>query len=240
MIKYIYVYILTGDELMSEKKNTYSGIFIVICMLHVTCLLVSNLIAAKMWAVTDSIVVPASVILFPVTYIIADVVTEVYGFRSAKTVIWLGFFCNFIAVIAYVITIDLPYPASWIDQDAFAIVFGFTPRVLLASFVAYLFGAFSNCIILSRVKVIMKGKKLWVRTIGSSVVGDALDSLIFVTLSFAGTVSTSRLVTMIIYQYLFKLLFETVLTPLTYYVCNLLKKKEEIDTYDYDKNYRLI
>ncbi|MCR5475455.1 MAG: queuosine precursor transporter [Lachnospiraceae bacterium] len=225
---------------MSDRKTAISGIFVALSMLYVTCLLTSNLIAGKIWALTDHITVPASVILFPVTYILADIYTEVYGFGRAKQVIWMGFICNFIAVITYVIMVDLPYPASWIDQNAYAVVFGFTPRVLAASFVAYLFGEFSNAVILSRLKVITKGKKLWLRTILSTMVGQGLDSVIFITISFMGIISIGHIVTMILYQYLFKLIFEVVFTPLTYLIVGKLKKAEGVDVYDTDEKYRLI
>lgn len=225
---------------MSDRKTAISGIFVALSMLYVTCLLISNLIAGKIWAVTDHITVPASVILFPVTYILADIYTEVYGFGRAKQVIWMGFICNFFAVITYVIMVDLPYPASWIDQDAYAVVFGLTPRVLAASFIAYLFGEFSNAVILSRLKVITKGKKLWLRTILSTMVGQGLDSVIFITISFMGIISIGHIVTMILYQYLFKLIFEVVFTPLTYLIAGKLKKAEGVDVYDTDEKYRLI
>lgn len=225
---------------MSDRKTAISGIFVALSMLYVTCLLISNLIAGKIWALTDHITVPASVILFPVTYILADIYTEVYGFGRAKQVIWMGFICNFFAVITYVIMVDLPYPVSWIDQDAYAVVFGLTPRVLAASFIAYLFGEFSNAVILSRLKVITKGKKLWLRTILSTMVGQGLDSVIFITISFMGIISIGHIVTMILYQYLFKLIFEVVFTPLTYLIAGKLKKAEGVDVYDTDEKYRLI
>ncbi len=224
---------------MNEEKREYTGIFVSLGMLYVTCLLISNIIAGKTWAVYGNIVVPAAVILFQVTYIMADVFTEVYGFDKMRLVIWGGFFCNLIAVLTYIIVIDLPYPASFLNQDAFAVVFGMTPRVLGASFVGYLFGEFSNSIVMSKLKIITKGEKLWMRTIGSTVIGEALDSVIFVSIAFAGTVPAKQLMTMILFQYLFKLGFEVVLTPVTYRVIAYLKKKEGIDTYDYDHKYRI-
>ncbi|MCR5591776.1 MAG: queuosine precursor transporter [Lachnospiraceae bacterium] len=222
-----------------EKGKSYSGAFLCMGMLFVTCLIVSNLIAEKVWGVTEHISVPASVILFPVTYILADIFTEVYGFKSARIVIWTGFACNLVAVIAYVITIDLPYPKYWLGQDAFSVVLGITPRVLLASFVGYLVGEFSNSVILSKLKIITKGNKLWLRTIGSTVVGEALDSLLFVSIAFAGTISGRQLISMILFQYLFKLVIETVFTPVTYAIIAYVKKIEGIDTYDYGLKYRL-
>ncbi len=147
-----------GSKYMNEEKKLYTGLFLMMGMLFATCIIVSNLIAGKVWALTDNIVMPASVILFPITYILADVFTEVYGFGKAKIVIWTGFACNLVAVIAYVITVDMDYPKYWLGQDAFSIVLGLTPRMLLASFIGYLFGEFSNSVILSKLKIAMKGK----------------------------------------------------------------------------------
>ena len=130
----------------------------VIGIVFVTCLLLSNLIAGKMWAVTENITLPAAVILFPVTYILGDVFTEVYGFEKARRIIWLGFGCSFFAVLIYLITIALPHPGFWEGQESFATVLDTTPHVALASFAGYLCGEFSNSMILSRIKVAMKGK----------------------------------------------------------------------------------
>ena len=224
----------------NEEKNEYTGMFVMLAMIFVTCFLVSNLIAGKIWAISENITLPASVILFPVTYILADVFTEVYGFVKTRHVIWTGFACNFIAVFAYVVTIIIPFPNYWLDQNAYAIVLGITPRLLLASFAAYLIGEFSNAIILSKLKVRTQGKHLWVRTIGSTVVGEGLDSLIFVLVAYAGAVPSDKLFSMIVFQYLFKLCFEVVFTPLTYWVVGTLKKKEGIDTYDYEQKYKII
>ncbi len=222
---------------MNEEKTTYSGLFVIIAMAYVTCLLISNLIAGKMWAVTDQITLPAAVVLFPVTYIFGDVFTEVYGFVRARLIIWMGFFCSFFAVAMYMLTIALPHPGFWGNQEAFAVVLGTTPRVFVASLIGYLFGEFSNSMILSRMKVATGGDRLWMRTIGSTIVGEAFDSFLFVTISFAGTMQVKQLVTMIVCQYLFKVIFEAVCTPLTYGVVGFLKKKENIDTFDYETSY---
>ena len=211
----------------------------IIAVLYVTCLLLSNLIAGKMWAVTGSITLPAAVILFPITYIFGDVFTEVYGFRKARTIIWLGFGCSFFAVAVYLITIALPHPGFWDGQDAYATVLGTTPRVAIASFIGYLFGEFSNSVVLSRMKVATGGKHLWIRTILSTLVGEGLDSVIFVMISFWGTMDNSTVLHMILYQYLFKVCYEALFTPATYAVVNWLKKKESIDVFDYDVKYYL-
>lgn len=223
---------------MEEKK--VSKLFMIIGIIYVTCLLLSNLIAGKMWAVTSNVTLPAAVILFPITYIFGDIFTEVYGFKKARTIIWLGFICSFFAVLIYLITIALPHPSFWENQDAYVMVLGTTPRVAIASFVGYLFGEFSNSIVLSKLKVLTKGRNLWVRTILSTVVGEGFDSIIFITISFLGTMETSVVLQMILFQYLFKVCYEVLFTPLTYLIVGFVKKKEEIDTYDYDVKYNVL
>ena len=224
---------------MSEKK-TFSQLFIIVAVIYVTCLLLSNLIAGKMWAVSESITLPAAVILFPVTYILGDVFTEVYGFKNARTIIWLGFFASFFAVAVYMLTIALPHPDFWENQEAYAVVMGTTPRVAVASFVGYLFGEFSNAIILSKLKVATQGERLWVRTILSTIVGEGFDSVIFITISFWGTMDNGTVLQMILFQYLFKVGYEVIFTPLTYAVVHYFKTREEVDTYDYDVKYKII
>lgn len=223
-----------------NNKNTVSRLFMCIGIVYVTCLLLSNLIAGKMWAVTDSITLPAAVILFPVTYIFGDVITEVYGFKNARTIIWLGFACSFFAVVIYLATIALPHPDFWTNQEAYAIVMGTTPRVAAASFIGYLFGEFSNSMLLSKLKVATKGKKLWVRTILSTLVGEGFDSIIFILVSFWGTMDNTTVFKMILFQYLFKACYEIIFTPVTYAVVNWLKRKEGIDTFDYDVKYSIV
>ena len=224
---------------MKNESKSVSKLFMIIAVIYVTCLLLSNLIAGKMWAVTESITLPAAVILFPITYIFGDIFTEVYGFRKARTIIWLGFGCSFFAVAVYMITIALPHPGFWENQDAYATVLGTTPRVAAASFIGYLFGEFSNSVVLSKLKVATGGKKLWIRTILSTLVGEGLDSIIFVTISFMGTMDNATLAHMILFQYLFKVCYEALFTPATYAIVNWLKKKEGTDVFDYDVKYNI-
>lgn len=210
-----------------DNKNV-TKTFMCIGIIYVTCLLLSNLVAGKMWAVSSNITLPAAVVLFPVTYIFGDIFTEVYGFRRARIIIWLGFGCSFFAVAVYMLTIALPHPEYWQNQEAFATVLGTTPRVALASFAGYLFGEFSNSMILSKLKVRTGGRKLWVRTILSTLVGEGFDSVIFVTISFLGTMDTKVVLQMILFQYLFKVCYEIICTPLTYAIVRFLKRKEGI------------
>ena len=223
-----------------KDNKAVSKLFLIITVVYVTCLLLSNLVAGKMWAVTSNITLPAAVILFPITYIFGDIFTEVYGFKNARIIIWLGFACSFFAVGVYMITIGLPHPDFWTNQEAYATVLGTTPRGAAASFIGYLFGEFSNSMVLSKLKVMTGGKKLWVRTILSTLVGEGFDSVIFVTVSFWGTMENATLLQMIIFQYLFKVCYEIIFTPATYAIVNWIKRKEEMDTFDYNVKYRIV
>ncbi len=223
-----------------KNNKTVSRLFMYIGVTYVVCLLLSNITAGKMWAVTESITLPAAVILFPITYILGDIFTEVYGFSEARRLIWLGFALSFFAVVIYLVTIVLPHPGYWENQSAYEAVMGTTPRVAAASFAGYLFGEFSNSIVLSKLKVATKGKHLWIRTILSTVVGEGFDSIIFITISFWGTMDNSVVLQMILFQYLFKVGYEVLFTPFTYLAVNKVKAIEGVDTYDYDATYRII
>ncbi len=206
-----------------------SGVFI-------TCLIVANIIAVKLVDIFGFIV-PAAVIIFPISYIFGDVLTEVYGYKQARRVIWLGFFCNLLAVIAIWIAQVLPGAPFWDAQSAYERILGYTPRLLVASFAAYLVGEFANSFVLAKLKIATSGRWLWLRTISSTLIGEGLDSLIFMTVAFAGTIPPDALVSATITQWLFKTFYEILATPLTYVVVNFLKKKEGLDTYDRDTNF---
>ena len=223
---------------MNKEKVMVSRLFAILGIVYVTCLLLSNLIAGKMMAL-GSITLPAAVILFPITYIMGDVFTEVYGFKNTRTIIWTGFACSAFAVAIYMITIVLPHPDFWGNQDAYVTVLSTTPRVFIASLLGYLFGEFSNSMILSKLKVVTQGKKLWVRTILSTVVGEAFDTIIFIAVSFWGTMENSVLLQMMIFQYLFKVCYEVIFTPVTYAVVKWIKKKEDLDTFDTGVKYSI-
>ena len=228
-------------ETKSERsRNTASLIFLCLTAAYIACLMLTNLIAGKMWAVTEHITLPAAVVLFPVTYILGDIFTEVYGFSRTRIVIWLGFACSFFAVGVYLLTLYLPHPDFWESQSAYETVLGTTPRVAAASFLGYLFGEFSNSMILSRLKVATGGKLLWVRTILSTLVGEGFDSVIFISVSFGGLMDSRSLGQMILFQYLFKVCYEILFTPLTYAAVNAIKHAEGIDTYDYGLKYRIL
>lgn len=210
--------------------------FTAVAAIFVTCLITANIIAVKVvdifgWAA------PAGVIIFPLSYIFGDVLTEVYGYRQARRVIWLGFFCNLIVVIAVWLGQMMPGAIFWDGQGAYERILGFAPRLLAASFAAYLFGEFANSFILAKMKIMTKGRWLWTRTVGSTLIGEGLDSAVFISLAFFGLVPVPVLLTMVGTQWLLKVGYEVLATPLTYFVVGFLKKKEGIDVYDYDTRF---
>ena len=217
--------------------NKYSARFVAVTGIFITCLIVSNIIAVKIISVGGRNL-PAAIIIFPISYIFGDILTEVYGYRTARKVIWLGFLCNLFAVIAIWLGGLLPSAPFWTDQTAYNSILGFMPRVLAASFIAYLVGEFANSFILAKMKVATKGRWLWTRTIGSTVVGQALDSGIFILIAFyGGAMGLGALGTMILTHWLVKVGYEVVATPFTYMIVGYLKKKEGIDTYDTATNF---
>ncbi|MDO8687104.1 MAG: queuosine precursor transporter [Dehalococcoidales bacterium] len=208
--------------------------FVVIAAIFVTCLITANIIAVKIVSL-GFVILPAAIFVFPVSYIFGDVLTEVYGYRWARRLIWLGFLCNLIVVIFVWIGQILPPASFWTEQKAYESILGYTPRLLIASFAGYLVGEFANSFVLARMKILTKGRWLWSRTIGSTIVGQGLDTVLFITLAFGGTPSFVPII--ILYHWLAKTVIEAVATPLTYAVVNYLKKKETIDTYDYKTNF---
>ena len=214
----------------------YSGWFVGIVALFVTCLLTANITAVKLVTIFGFLV-PAGIVIFPLSYIIGDVLTEVYGYRQARRVIWLGFGCNVVAVLAIWVGQMLPAASFWDGQAAYERILGHTPRLLMASFLAYLVGEFANAFVLAKMKIATEGRWLWTRTIGSTLVGQGLDSLVFITLAFVGTIPLSGLVLAIVTQWLAKTAYEAVVTPLTYIVVRFLKRHEGVDMYDHDTRF---
>ena len=218
------------------EENKLSSTFFIIGTLFVTCLLLSNIIAGKLiiflhWAV------PSGVVIFPITYIFGDILTEVYGFKKARLVIWTGFAMNFFMALIFWLVIVLKYPPFWKEQVAYKTVLGITPRLVLASLIAYLLGEFLNSTVLSLMKKGTKGKWLWTRTIGSTIVGEGVDSLIFITIAFAFVFPWNVIFQMILVQWLLKTGYEILATPATYAIVHFIKKKEGIDVFDYGVKY---
>ena len=217
-------------------KNYYSTWFVFVVAIFITCLITANIVAVKLVEISG-FVLPAGTIIFPISYIFGDILTEVYGYRQARRVIWLGFFCNFIVVVAIWIGQMLPPASFWDAQKAYERILGYTPRLLVASFLAYLVGEFANSFVLAKMKIATKGRWLWTRTIGSTLVGEGLDSSVFMILAFAGTIPMATLLVAVLTQWLVKSTYEAVATPLTYIVVNFLKRKEGVDVFDYGTKF---
>jgi len=222
--------------MQTTTSKTYTIWFVGVVAVFVTCLITANIAAVKLIDIFG-LIVPAGIIIFPISYIVGDILTEVYGYRQARRVIWLGFLCNLLAVVAIVGGQLLPAASFWDGQEAYERILGFTPRLLVASFVAYLVGEFANSYVLSRMKVATSGRFLWMRTIASTFVGQGLDSLIFIVIAFIGTTPVDALFTAIVSQWIFKTVYEALATPITYKVVNHIKAKEGIDTYDRDLSF---
>jgi len=207
---------------------------VIFIALFITCLITANVIAVKVISL-GPFILPAAIFIFPLSYIFGDVLTEVYGYRLARRVIWLGFLCNLIFVFFIWLGQVLPAAPFWEGQEAYQRILGYAPRLLAASFLGYLVGEFVNSFILARMKIMTKGRWLWSRTIGSTIVGQGLDTSIFITVAFIGTPSFVPI--MILYHWLAKTVIEALATPLTYVMVNSMKKREAIDTYDYDTRF---
>ena len=227
---------MAKDQQPTHSNAHYSRYFLAVVALFLTCLITANIIAVKLISVCG-LVLPAAIIVFPVSYILGDVLTEVYGYHQARRVIWMGFACNLILVMAIVVGQVLPAASLWDGQAAYERILGYTPRILVASFLAYLVGEFSNSFVLAKMKIATHGRWLWTRTIGSTLVGQGLDSIVFITLAFVGTIPLPALLSAIVTQWLAKTIYEAAVTPLTYKVVSFLKQREGLDVYDYDTHF---
>jgi len=219
-------------------KKEVSVIFMLAGILFATCLLISNILATKIlmigpWAA------PAGVLIFPIAYILNDVITEVWGFRKARLIIWTGFAVNILAVLFFSIGIAIPGAPFWQNQEAFATVLGNTPRIVLASLSAYLIGSFLNAFVMSRMKVLTKGKGFSGRAILSTVAGESADSLIFIGIAFSGVFPVGVLVTMVFTQATLKTVYEILILPVTIWIVGFVKRVEGVDTYDNNLSYNL-
>jgi uncharacterized integral membrane protein (TIGR00697 family) len=207
---------------------------VIIIAVFITCLITANIIAVKMIHL-GHFTLFAAIFIFPVSYIFGDILTEVYGYRVARRVIWLGFACNLIFVLFAWIGQILPAAPAWPGQAAYKDILGSTPRLLVASFLGYLTGEFSNSYILSRMKILTRGRWLWSRTIGSTIIGEGLDTVVFTAIATVGT--PFFVPSLMLNQWVGKVIIETVFTPVTYIIVGWLKRKESIDTYDYSTRY---
>lgn len=231
---------------MTEKTNSagqrgLSVTFVVLAVTFCVCLITSNLFVPRLWRVGNNwMQLSGAVIIFPISYIINDLLTEVYGYKKAMNIIWMGFIMSaFVALAAHVVSI-LPMP---IDEDSQAIaqsfngLFGMIPRTTAASLLAFILGSYMNSIVLSKMKIATKGKGFGWRAMASTVAGELSDSVIFYPLAFLGTMPVRTILSIIVTQVTVKTLYEIVILPVTALISKKLKHKEGIDTFDYDVKY---
>ncbi|MBI5032103.1 MAG: queuosine precursor transporter [Chloroflexi bacterium] len=209
--------------------NWVTGIF-------VTCLIVSNIIVVKIVGL-GPMTLSGAIVIFPISYIFGDILTEVYGYARSRQVIWIGFACNLLAVLAIQTAAMLPAADFWDGQAAYDRILGYAPRFLVASLIAYLLGEFVNSFILAKLKIMTRGKWLWSRTISSTLFGQIVDTAVFSLVAFVGTLTLFEMVSISFWEWLIKCSYEIIATPVTYAVVNYLKRTEHEDYYDYDTDF---
>ena len=208
-----------------------------IMALFVTVLLCSNLIGpAKIWTF-QGMSFGAGILFFPISYLFGDILTEVYGHARARKVVWAGFGALAFASLMSWVVLTLPPAEGWNGQEALRSVFGSTPRVIFASISAYWVGEFSNSYVMAKMKLWTKGKLLFMRTIGSTIIGTAIDSAIFYPVAFWGVWTNDQVISVMLGNYALKVLWEAVATPVTYKIVGFLKRVESEDYYDYKTNF---
>ncbi len=226
----------THHRKIKTSINTGYQMLPLITGFFVAVLLISNIASTKVvsiwWFTFDG-----GTLLFPLTYIFSDVFTEVYVFRIARRTIWIGMACQVMAVSFLLIVGILPAPAEWTSGEAYNAILMTTFRIVIASNIAYFFGSWSNDVVMSVMKRVMMGRKLWMRTIGSTLIGEGVDTILFCLIAFAGVFSPALLLTIIISNYIFKCGVEILATPLTYLICRRIKNIEGLDTIDDKINY---
>jgi uncharacterized integral membrane protein (TIGR00697 family) len=215
---------------MPQKSLRY---FDLINAAFVAVLIISNVTSTKI-LILGPFTFDGGTILFPISYIFGDVLTEVYGYKKARRVIWNGFFWSLVTVVIFSIVGALPPAPGWDLQPAYMAILGQTPRIVLASLLAFLAGEISNSVVLAKMKIATNGRLLWTRTIGSTLIGEGIDTLIFATVAFSGVLTSDILVALIVSNYIFKVGVEILFTPATYAVVAFLKRAENEDYYDRD------
>ena len=223
---------------MSQSSSPAHGYrwYPAVVAVFVTCLITANIIAVKPVEV-GGLIFPAAVVIFPLAYIFGDILTEVYGYRRSRSVIWLGFFSALLMSVTFIVVGKLPPAADWNGQAAYDQILGLTPRIVIASLIAYFSGEFSNSYILAKMKIWTGGRWLWTRTIGSTIVGELVDTALFVTIAFYGVIPNSLLIAVLVSNYVFKTGVEVLFTPITYRMVRFLKRAEQEDYYDRDTNF---
>jgi uncharacterized integral membrane protein (TIGR00697 family) len=217
-------------------KKQVSLPFMIAGILFTTCLLISNILAVKIIAIGPW-AAPAGILVFPLAYIINDIIAEVWGYRKARLIIWSGFAMNLLAILLFMLAVHLPAAPFWKNQGAFSSVLGSTPRIVAASLSAYLVGSFLNAYVLSRMKIISKGRNFGCRAIVSTLAGESADSFLFIAIAFGGIYSFYNLLWMVMTQALLKTVYEIIVLPLTARIVKQVKRSVAEDVFDDNVSY---
>lgn len=220
------------DKFQGREPKYYD----VFATFFVVILIISEITSTKL-VQFGGIRTAGAIILFPIAYIFSDILTEVYGYARARRVMWIGFGALLLMSAVLIAVGKLPAASSWHNQAAYDTILGFVPRISLASIIAYWFGGFANDFVLAKMKLKTQGKYLWTRTIGSTIVGQAIDSFLFIGIAYYGRIPMNIILQIALTQYLLKVVYETLATPVTYFVINTLKRKEGIDVFDYNTDF---
>jgi uncharacterized integral membrane protein (TIGR00697 family) len=217
-------------------KKQVSVTFMVLGMLFTVCLIVSNIVEQKLIQI-GPIEATAGLLIFPISYIINDLIAEVWGYRKVRLIIWNGFLMNFLAIGIFRLSIIVPGSQNFTHQTAFALVLGNTERIVLASFVAFLLGSFLNAYVMSKMKILQRGRNFSFRAVLSTVVGEGADSVIFFILAFSGVIPNRDLIILILTQTAMKTGYEIIALPITNVLVKWVKRKEQVDVFDNDISY---
>lgn len=222
-----------------KKENTVSVPFMVLGIVFCVCLVAANLLETKVVQL-GPVAVTAGLLVFPISYIINDCIAEVWGFRKARLIIWMGFLMNFLVVALGQIAVALPAAPFWEGEEGFNFVFGMAPRIAAASLLAFLVGSFMNAYVMSRMKVASHGKHFSLRAVLSTLAGESADSLIFFPLAFGGLMPLEELGRMMLIQVVLKTLYEVIILPVTVRVVNYVKRVDGSDVYDEHISYNIL
>lgn len=222
-----------------KNNNTVSVSFMLLGILFCVCLVAANLLETKVVQIGE-VTLTAGLVVFPISYIINDCIAEVWGFRKARLIIWMGFAMNFMVAALGQLAVMMPAAPFWEGEEGFNFVFGLAPRIAVASLTAFLVGSFLNAYVMSRMKLASGGKHFSLRAVTSTLVGESADSLIFFPIAFGGLMPVAELVKMMILQALLKTLYEIVILPVTIRVVNYIKKADGSDVYDEHISYNIL
>ena len=224
---------------MSKTNNTVSVSFMILGILFCVCLVAANLLESKVVQI-GQLTVTAGLVVFPISYIINDCIAEVWGFKKARLIIWMGFLMNFLVVALGQIAVMLPAAPFWEGEEGFNFVFGMAPRIAVASLLAFLVGSFLNAFVMSKMKKASNGKNFSLRAIASTLVGESADSVIFFPIAFAGLIPFDELLKMMLIQAILKTLYEVIILPVTIRVVKYIKKVDGSDVYDEHISYNVL